>query len=118
MQDHEGIWFRIVDVAGALTSRGYVCDGSIKLGINDDRLTPWNNGIFELDVKNGVAEAKKSRAKADIQLSLKTLASLYTGFRSARDLANWGFIVGDEKAVAVADRLFRTPGAPHCPDHF
>ncbi|HIL95121.1 MAG TPA: GNAT family N-acetyltransferase, partial [Pseudomonadales bacterium] len=81
-RDNEGIWFRIVDVEGALAGRGYKTDGSIRLGIDDDRLTPWNNGVYELNVTDGVAEVRKTDAKPDIQLSLKTLSSLYTGFRS------------------------------------
>lgn len=117
-RDQEGIWFRVVDVAGALAARGYINDGSIKVGIDDDRLTPWNNGVFELNVSGSVGEVRKCKAPADIQLSLKALASLYTGFRSARDLANWGFLHGDRKSVAAADQIFKTPTAPHCPDHF
>ena len=107
-----------MDVAGALAARGYSNDGSIKVGIDDDRLTPWNNGVFELTVSGSVGQVRKFNAPADIQLSLKALASLYTGFRSARDLANWGFLNGDEKSVASAEQIFKTPSTAHCPDHF
>ncbi len=117
-QDREGLWFRIVDVVGALASRGYMSDGEIKIGIDDDRLTPWNNGVVKLNISAGAGIAEKTDATADIELSLKTLASLYTGFRSARDLANWGLLRGDEKSVGLADLIFKTPASPHCPDHF
>jgi predicted acetyltransferase len=49
---------------------------------------------------------------------MKTLASLYTGFRSARQLAAWGLIEGSDDAVRRADSIFRTRHAPHSPDHF
>lgn len=117
-RDDEGIWFRIVDVAGALAARGYRGEGSIRIGIFDDKLTPWNSGVYELHVDNGIGAVTKSNAVADIALSLKTLASLYTGFHSARDLARWGFLQADDKSITLADNLFRTPGMPHCPDHF
>ncbi len=117
-RDNEGIWFRIVDATAALAARGYEGSGRINIGINEDRLTPWNNGTFELDVTDGAGEVKKTSAAADIQLSLKSLASLYTGFRSARDLANWGLLEADAEAVNLAESIFRTASAPHCPDHF
>lgn len=117
-QDDEGIWFRIVDVEGALAGRGYSSDGSIRLGVEDDRLTPWNNGVYELNVTDGIATVSKTDAKPDIQLSLKTLASLYTGYRTATDLANWGFLEGEHRCIGLANVLFDTPAAPHCPDHF
>jgi predicted acetyltransferase len=117
-RDDEGIWFRIVDVEGALAGRGYSSDGSIRIGVDDDRLTPWNNGVFELNVTDGIAEVNKTDAKPDIQLSLKTLASMYTGYRSAKDLSNWGFLKGDDRSIGQANVLFETASAPHCPDHF
>ena len=45
-------------------------------------------------------------------------ASLYTGFRSATELANWGLLDGDARALAKANAVFRTRHAPHTPDHF
>ncbi|MEX2488459.1 MAG: GNAT family N-acetyltransferase [Pseudomonadales bacterium] len=116
--DREGYWFRIVDVAGALAGRGYLSEGEISLGIADDSMTPWNNGTWRLRIHGDDAEVEKSQATPDIQLSLKALASLYTGFRSAHELARWGLLEGSPEAVSRADRLFRTPHAPHCPDNF
>jgi len=117
-QEGEGLLFRIVDVAGALGARGYWSNRSIKIGIEEDRLAPWNSGTFQLITSDQGAEATRIDSTPDIQLSIKSLASLYTGFRSARDLANWNLLQGDLKSIALANEVFATPHGPHCPDHF
>ena len=116
--NEEGAWFRIVDAAGALGERGYDVEGELTLRIADDPLTPWNDGIWRLEANPEGARMRRSNEKPDIALSSKALASLYTGFRSATKLANWGLLDGDRRSVAKADALFRTRHAPHTPDHF
>lgn len=118
VQDHEGCWFRIVDVAGALASRGYVADGKLVIGVAADDLAPWNQGNWALDVSGGEASVSRVDKAPDIEVSIKALVSLYTGFRSAWDLAAWGQLKGEPAALECADTLFRTPHAPHCPDNF
>jgi predicted acetyltransferase len=117
-QDAEGLWFRVVDVAAALAARGYAGSGSIKIGIGDDPLAPWNPGTYQLTSSPEGAEVTSVNSAPDIQLSAKALASLYTGFRSAGTLADWGLLQGDSSSIQLAERIFATPHAPHCPDHF
>ena len=117
-QDREGAWFRVVDAAGALGGRGYDSADSLAIGIADDPLTPWNNGVWQLDATPDGAEARLTNRAPDIMLNAKALASLFTGFRSATRLARWGLLDGSAKAIARADALFRTHRVPHCPDHF
>ena len=117
-EDREGAWFRIIDAANALAERGYDMEAELTLGIADDRLTPWNDGAWRLETGADGARVRPSNEPPDIQLSSKALASLYTGFRSATELANWGLLEGDRAAIATADALFRTRHAPHTPDHF
>ena len=64
----------------------------------------------------GPAWVSRSTGSPDILLSVKALASLYTGFRSAAILADWGLLEGD--GIALADRIFSSPHLPHCSDHF
>ena len=118
MQDHEGCWFRIVDVPGALTGRGYVEDGRLVIGVAADDLAPWNQGNWALEVTGGEASVQRVSSTPDIQISIKGLISLYTGFRSAWELAAWGQLEGDVDALKRADSLFRTSSSPHCPDNF
>ena len=116
--DQEGCWFRIVDLAAALEHRGYRGAGKLTISVPADSLTPWNEGTWQVEVDNGEARVTPGRGGADIEGSIKSLTSLYTGFRSARRLHAWGLIKGDENAILNADTMFRTPHAPHCPDNF
>jgi len=117
-EDREGAWFRIVDAVGALTERGYDEEDELTLGLAPDPLTPWNDGTWRLTTGVDGARMQPSNEAPEIELSSKALASLYTGFRSATELANWGMLDGDQKAIAKANAVFRTRHAPHTPDHF
>lgn len=117
-RDREGIWFRMVDVEAALAGRGYNTDGRIRIEIADDDLAPWNVGTFELTVDGGQAQVKGVPGSGDIRLPVKALASLFTGYRSARDLHRWGLIDAALDVVPRADGLFATTTGPGCPDHF
>ncbi len=116
--DREGAWFRVVDVARALESRGYDEFGEISIGIASDDLAPWNVSTFALEASPEGAHVSAGNGSGDLQMTVKTLSSLYTGFRTARELAAWGMIEGSKEAVRTADGIFRTQHGPHCPDHF
>ncbi|MXY58567.1 MAG: GNAT family N-acetyltransferase [Gammaproteobacteria bacterium] len=117
-RDHEGAWFRVVDAANALAGRGYDVTTDLAIGIEPDALTPWNDGVWRLETSTEGAHARPINETPDIRLNAKSLTSLFTGFRSATQLANWGLLDGDRDAVVRADAMFRTRHAPHCPDHF
>ena len=116
--DREGAWFRIVDAPKALAGRGYDAEATLSIGIADDALTPWNNGVWQLDAGPDGAQVRPANGAPEIALNAKALASLFTGFRCATQLSNWGLLSGEPAAIARADALFRTRHAPHCPDHF
>ena len=117
-RDHEGFWLRLVDVTAALKGRGWTTDGEISITVGADRLAPWNAGSYRVNVSNGTADVTPCPTPTDVEISVKALASLYTGRRSARELSAWGLLTGDADAVRRADNLFATRHAPHCPDHF
>lgn len=117
-EDREGAWFRVVDLPAALAGRGYDVEEDLTLRVADDALTPWNDGVWQLQAAADGSHVRQANALADIELSAKALASLFTGFRSASQLASWGLLSGDAQAIRRADALFRTRHAPHCPDHF
>ena len=112
--DHEGIWLRVVDATGALGDRAYSSEGEITIGLTAD---PWNNRSIRLEASPEGAHVTSSKS-ADLQTSAKALASLYSGFRTARQLRAWGLIEGEDHVIDTADRLFASSHAPHCPDHF
>ena len=115
--DHEGLWLRVVDAERALKDRAYSNDGEVTIGLTDDSLTPWNNRTIKLEASTEGAHVSSSES-TDLTMSAKALASLYSGFRSARLLRAGGLVEGGDDAVDTADRLFATSHAPHCPDHF
>ena len=117
-RDHEGLWLRVVDVATALAGRGWDADGELSIAVAEDALAPWNTGTWHMAVSGGSAEVSPGRGSPDLRLSVKALALLYTGRRSARELAAWGMLEAEPAALRRADALFATPHAPHCPDHF
>lgn len=118
MQDREGTWLRVVDAEAALGGRGYEISDRITLALADDSLTPWNDGTYELETSPDGAVIKRSTATPEVRMTVKALSSLYTGFRTGRELARIGSIAGDNNAILKAERVFRIDGAPHCPDHF
>ena len=117
-RDTEGVYFRVVDVAGALAGRGYDVDGDIRIGISADRETPWNEGTWRLSANNGDGEVTKESGAAEVTFSIKSLSSAFSGFRRVRQLANWGLVTGTDEAIARADHLLATRHTPHSPDHF
>ena len=113
----EGHWLRVVDVPGALAGRGYIADGEVTLAIAGDELAPWNNGCWRLSVGDGEAHVAAADA-AEATLSIKALASLYSGYRSARWMANAGLLVATDEVIERMTRLFAVRFAPHTPDHY
>ncbi len=117
-QSRDGIWLRIVDAAAALSGRGYHVADSITLEVAPDELTPWNAGRYKLECSPDGATVSRSRGRADMTLSVKALASLYSGYRTPRQLAQWGMVEADDTALERATPIFATRHAPHCPDNF
>jgi predicted acetyltransferase len=126
-RDDEGLWLRIVDVATALEARGYgpggergpSADGALVIEIPDDDLAPWNSGRYALTVEAGTAQVTGAPTlDPDLTLPVKALASLWAGYRTARQLRAWGLLDATPEATARADVLFATAHGPGCPDHF
>lgn len=115
----EGLWLRVVDVEGALAGRGYGADGELVLEVPPDPLAPWNEGRYCLTVEGGQAHlAGAPTRQPDLVVPVKALASLWAGYRSARQLRAWGLIEASPEGAAQADQLFATAHGPGCPDHF
>jgi predicted acetyltransferase len=114
----DGIWVRLIDARAALEARGYDNEGSITIELAPDALAPWNSGRFKLECSPQGARVTATRDPADLELTVKALASLYTGYRTPRQLAAWGLAKGDDEALRRGARIFATQHAPHCPDNF
>jgi len=101
---------RVVDVAGALSRRGYprAVRGRLALEVKDEVLRA-NSGRYILDVEGGHGQAKRG-GRGTLRLGIRALASLYTGHHRASRLAEMGALEGSRRAIELADVLFS--GAP------
>ena len=125
-KDNEGMWLRIVDLQAALCSRRYntaPLELTLVIEIVDDGngLAEWNLGRWVLSVDSegaATVAAAQSTDAAEISLTIKAMASLWTGFRSAAELHAWAELEGEPSAVTKAGLIFAAKHAPHCFDHY
>jgi predicted acetyltransferase len=108
---------RLVDVAKALTLRGYPngLDAELHLDMRDD-LLPANNGRFTLAVSGGEGHVSPG-GEGRVKLGVRELASIYTGFISPIELQTLGKIEGPYGDLALAGALF-AGARPWMPDMF
>lgn len=101
---------RLVDVAGAVAARGFP-DGvtaTVPLHVHDDRL-PANDGSWVLEVEDGRG-ALTPGGDGRVEVDVRTLATLYTGFLPASVLARRGALPGaTTEDVAALGRAFDGP---------
>jgi predicted acetyltransferase len=111
---NDGVWLRLIDVAGALSARTYAGDGEIVLEVSDE-LFPENAGRWRV----GAAGAERTKADADLRLGVADLAAVYLGGFGFGDLVRASR--AEELTSAAADRadaLFHTTVLPWCPEIF
>lgn len=116
--DDEGTWFRVIDAEPALAGRGYSAAGQATITIAGDDLAPWNNGSYTIETDAEETSVARVQQEGGATLSIKALASLYTGARSARRLRSFGLLDADDRTIEQLDALFATHHLPHSPDHF
>ncbi len=97
---------RIVDVVGALSRRGYppTLTAELHLAV-EDNLLPANTGAFVLRVAAGRGEVTHG-GTGRLRLDVRALASLYTGYLTAGQLASIGALGGPAEDLALADLVF------------
>jgi predicted acetyltransferase len=117
MQFKEYWMVRILDVARALTERGYLpgVHGEVHLDVGDE-LFPENAGRYVLIVADGRGMVQRG-GNGSVRLNVRSLAALYTGFATAHGLKVLGRIEGDEASLRGASAVF-AGGAPSMPDMF
>ncbi len=110
----DGLWVRLVDVGAALSRRDYAADGEIVVDVTDP-FCPWNTGRWRIA---GGAAARTAQA-ADLRCDVSALGCVYLGGFTWKQLA--GSLRVEQLrdgAVARADAMFATRGAPWCPEIF
>jgi predicted acetyltransferase len=100
---------RIVDVVGALQARGYpqALTAELHFAVTDD-LLPANAGNFVLRIAAGRGEVVRGGA-GRLRLDVRALASLYTSYLAAGQLAALGVIDGPADDLALASLVFSGP---------
>jgi predicted acetyltransferase len=111
---YDQLMLRVIDVAAALSARGYDADGRLVLQVVDDVL-PDQSGTYALEVAGEDATCVRTHGDADIVTSAQVLATTYLGDRSWRRLAEAGAVqVRSTRAAALADAMFGTSSPPQC----
>lgn len=106
---HDETWLRVIDVPRALGARRYAGDAAVTLEVNDSVLQE-NSARF---VVTGDG-AERTGRRAQLSVGVEGLAAVLLGGTTWRDLAVAGLVRADDpSAIAVADRLFAVPQAPH-----
>lgn len=114
----DGLWVRMVDVAGALPLRNYLANDRITLQVSDD-FCSWNDGCFELDGSPEGATCRPVPGSPDLSIDVSGLASVYLGASSFTTLAGAGLVEEHTpRALLRADRMFAVQLRPWTPYNF
>lgn len=112
------IWMlRIVNVIQALELRAYPLgiETELHLSVTDDIISE-NQDHFILKVADGKGEVSRG-GRGEFRISIRGLASLYTGFLTAQQLKTLQQIETTDTALIIANQLF-TAANPAIPDFF
>jgi len=115
---YEDHWMlRILDVVGALEARGYSrgLTARFDLKVSDDLLSR-NRDRFSVRVEDGRCSVRRG-GRGTIGLDIRALASLYTGYQSAEQLLDAGWLKASPAQAERLSSVFAGP-QPHLPDFF
>jgi predicted acetyltransferase len=106
----EQLWMlRLVDVAGALRSRGYdpTARGRLDLRVRDTS-APWNDGDLVVELDGGRATATPGGSGA-VRVDVGTLAALFSGRLAPAVAAQLGRLDAGPDDLALLARAFAGP---------
>lgn len=100
---------RLVDVRAALRARGYspLIRTELHLDVEDD-VFPRNSGRFVVEIADGCGFTRDG-GRGEMKIDVRGLASLYTGYSTAQELAQAGMLSGSPEALAAATAVFAGP---------
>jgi predicted acetyltransferase len=123
----DGLWVRLVDVAGALTQRRYACPVDVVIEVTDD-LCPWNQGRWRLTAgaagtpapgtcaPGPGATCERATGPADIALPVRALAAAYLGGTRLGPMAAAGLVTELRPGtLAPLSTALSWDPAPWCP---
>lgn len=107
---------RIVDVAGALSARGYpALNAEIDFEVSDTVL-PDNSGRYRLQVADGRGRVERG-GSGSVRLDVRALAALYSGFVAPTELARAGALQASPEQLGTLAVLF-AGATPAMTDYF
>jgi predicted acetyltransferase len=102
----DGIFLRVIDLAGALEARSYVGSGRLVIELTD-AFVPANAGRWRLDVGDGHGSVSVTTDDPDLALDIADLAPIYLGAFTFGDLVRADRVTEcRDGAINDADRLF------------
>ncbi len=109
----EAHYVRVVRVRETIESRGYPqgLSAEVHLRVRDE-LLPGNAGVWRVVIEKGVAKADRlgdvgsAAPESVINLDIRGLASMVTGFRPARELPLVGLGDGPRESLRLASAVF------------
>jgi predicted acetyltransferase len=109
---------RLVDATGAIGARGFPPGVTARVDVEVvDRLAPWNDDRFVLDVADGRGSLRRG-GTGGVRMTVNAFASLYTGWASAFTLAAAGLLHhAGERELRLLDAAFAGP-TPYLFDDF
>jgi predicted acetyltransferase len=114
----DGLWLRLLDVPGALSSRRYSDPGRVVFEVRD-AFCPWNDGRFELEAGPDGAECGPTDREPDLALEARDLGAAYLGGVRFSALCRAGRVAQlTPDALARADAMFQWDPPPWCPQVF
>lgn len=112
---YDGVWYRMLDVAAALSARTYMAEGSLVLEVEDSYIPEWG-GRFELTGGPDGATCTPTTKAADITLPTASLSTIYLGGAKLADLERAGRAEeNSDGSIALADAMFAAERDPWCP---
>jgi predicted acetyltransferase len=112
---YDGVWYRMLDVAKALSARTYLAEGSLVFEVEDSFIPEWG-GRFELSGGPDGATCAPTTNTVDITLPTASLSTIYLGGAKLADLERAGRVEENtDGSIALADAMFATVKAPWCP---
>jgi predicted acetyltransferase len=111
---HDGLWVRLVDLPAALAARRLGATDPVVIDVAD-AFCEWNAGRWKVSSDG----AERTTDATDLECDITALGSVYLGGFTFRQLARAGRVTEMRAgAVARADALFPSDGAPWCPEVF
>jgi len=106
-------WFRqmlrLIDVPAAFEARGYPTplDAAVELQVEDPAFG-WNDAGWRIETSGGTAKVSPA-SSAEARVDVRTLASMFSGFLSARDARRLGRLVATDDEIASLDAMLAGP---------